>query len=259
MRDPLLDRVRAANPASPAQFDGLGNFDALPLEPRRRRRLLAAIPAAVAAALAALILLPASAPQAKEVLKRAVDAMALDDGGILYAETSVTASNGADFGTRRVWVRGDDVRYLQVSGGGDPGTQEITHDGTFTRYAPDGHVLMQQKGMRMVPGDIFRSAALLDAARTGRRFEMREAVLDDRPAYVLRWEETTPAPNVKVELTLWVDRETYLPLRLADHASGRDAENQPFDYTTVENVNTFQRLPDTPENRKLLELSVPRG
>jgi hypothetical protein len=39
---------------------------------------------------------------------------------------------------------------------------------------------------------------------------------------------------------------------------GRDVNHQPFDYTTVENVNTFQRLPDTPENRRLLELNGPR-
>jgi hypothetical protein len=261
MRDPLLDRVRAANPASPAEFEGPGNFEALPLKRRRPRRLLAGIPAIAAAALAAVVLLPASAPQAKEVLKRAVSAMQIDQGGILYAETSVTGSNGSDFGTRRVWVRGSDMRFLQVTGEGDTGagTQEITHDGSFTRYAPDGRVLLREKGMRTVPGDIFRTTALVDAARTGRQFEMQEAMLDGRPAYAVHWEEPTPLPNTKAEFTLWVDRETYLPLRLASHAYGRDVNDKPFDYTTVENVNTFQRLPDTPENRRLLELSEPQG
>jgi len=262
MPDPLLDRIRAANPASATEFEGLANFEALRLPPRRRKRLFAAVPAIAAAALAAVVLLPASAPQAKEVVRRAVNAMALDQGGILYAETTVSASNGSDYGTRRVWVRGDDVRFLQVSGTGDAGagTQEITHGGTLTRYAPDGHVVMRQTGMRMVPGDIFRSAALLDAARAGRQVDMKEAMLDGRPAYALRWEEPSGPPrHPKVELTLWVDRETYLPLRFADHSYGRDVNNQPFDYTTVENVNTFQRLRDTPENRKLLELSVPRS
>jgi hypothetical protein len=260
MPDPLLDRVRAANPADPAEFAGLANFDALPLKPRRnRRRLLAAIPVAVATALTAVVLLPASAPQAKEVLKRAVNAMALDDGGILYAETSVAASNGADYGTRRVWVHGGDVRFLQVSGS-SAGSQEITHDGTFTRYAPDGRVVMQEKGMRMVPGDIFRSAALLDAARAGRQVTLEESMLDGRPAYALHWEEPSPVPiHAKAEMTLWVDRETYVPLRFADHSYGRDVNDKPFDYTTVEDVHAFERLPDTPENRKLLELSEPRA
>jgi hypothetical protein len=258
MPDPLLDRVRAANPASPAEFDGAMNFDALRLEPRRRRRgLLATIPAIAAAALAAVVLLPASAPQAKEVVRRAVDAMALDQGGVLYAETTVTASNGADYGTRRVWVRGDDVRFLQVTGTGDSGagTQEITHDGTITRYAPDGRKTLSMPG-KMVPGEIFRSAALVDAAKAGRQVDMDEAMLDGRPAYALHWEEPSGPPHhPKIELTLWVDRETYQPLRFADHSYGRDVENKPFDYTTVENVNAFEHLPDTPENRALLELN----
>jgi hypothetical protein len=260
MPDTLLDRVRAANPAHPAEFAGLANFEALPLKPRRRTRLLAAIPAIAAAALAAVVLLPASAPQASEVLREAVDAMAVDDGGILYAETSVHASYG-DYGTRRVWVRGEDVRFLQVSGTGDApaGTQEITHDGTLTRYAPDGHVTMTTRG-QMVPGEIFRSAALLDAARAGRHVTLEETTLDGRPAYALHWEEPSGPPHYPtIEETLWVDRETYVPLQFADHESGRDVNNKPFDETLTEKVNAFERLPDTPENRRLLELNGSRG
>jgi hypothetical protein len=259
MPDTLLDRVRAANPASAAEFAGLANFEALPLAPRRRtKRLFAAVPAIAAAALAAVVLMPASAPQAKEVVRRVVNAMALDQGGILYAETSVRASTGADYGTRRVWVRGDDVRFLQVSGTADAGTQEITHDGTITRYAPDGRKTMSMAG-RMVPGEVFRSAALLDAARAGRNVDMDEAMLDGRPAYALHWEEPSGPPHYpKIEMTLWVDRETYVPLRFADHSYGRDVENKPFDYTTVENVTAFEHLPDTAENRRLLEFNRPQ-
>ncbi len=261
MPDTLLARVRAANPASPAEFDGFANFEALQLaRPRRKRRLFAAVPAIAAAALAVVVLLPASAPQAKEVVRRAVDAMALDGGGILYAETSVRGSSG-DYGTRRVWVRGDTVRFLQVSGTGDApaGSQEITRDGTMTRYAPDGRKTMSAEG-RMVPGEIFRSAALLDAAREGRRVDLEETTLDGRAAYALHWEEPSGPPHFpKIEMTLWVDRETYLPLRFTDHSSGRDVENKPFDETLTETVNAFQRLPDTPENRRLLELNGPRG
>jgi hypothetical protein len=255
MPDTLLDRVRTANPASPAEFAGLANFDALPLKPRRRTRRFAAIPAIAAAALAAVVLLPASAPQASEVLRQAVD-----DGGILFAETRVHASYG-DYGTRRIWVRGEDVRSLQVSGTGDApaGTQEITRDGTITRYAPDGHVTTTMRG-RTVPGEVFRSAALLDAARAGRQVTLEETTLNGRPAYALHWEEPSGPPHhPKIEETLWVDRETYLPLRFTDHSSGRDVENKPFDETLTETVNTFKRLPDTPENRRLLDVDGPRG
>lgn len=260
MPDTLLERVRAANPASAAEFAGLANFEALPLKPRRRRRLLAAVPAIAAAALAGVVLLPASAPQAKEVVREAVDAMALDQGGILYAELHVRASYG-DFGTRRIWVRGGDVRFLQVTGTGDApaGSQEITHDGTMTRYAPDGHVTTTMQGW-MVPGEVFRSAALLDAARAGRQIDLEETTLDGRPAYALHWEEPSGPPHhPKIEETLWVDRETYMPLQFTDHESGRDVENKPFDETLTEKVNAFQRLPDTPENRRLLEADGPRG
>jgi hypothetical protein len=262
MPDTLLDRVRAANPASPAEFTQLANFDALPLAPpRRRKRLFAAVPAIAAAALAAVVLLPASAPQASEVLRQAVDAMAVDGGGILYAETSVRTSYGADYGTRRIWVRGDTVRFLQVSGTGDApaGSQEITRDGTITRYAPDGHPTISMKG-EMVPGEIFRSAALLGAARAHRQVDLEETTVDGHAAYALHWEEPSGPPHYpKIEMTLWVDRETYLPLRFTDHSSGRDVENKPFDETLTETVNAFERLPDTPENRGLLELNGSRG
>jgi hypothetical protein len=234
----LMDRVRAADPARPEEFEGLQYFDGLVLgkRPRRRRRALIAVPAVALAAVLTIALLPAPAPQAKEVLRRAVNAMAIDDGGILYAEMSVH-SDTDDYGTRRVWVRGDDVRFLQVSGFGDvpAGMEEITHDGTITRYAPDGTQLLQMKGM-MVPGEIFRSAALLKAAREGKAVTLEQT--DD--AYVLHWTET---PGI--DMALWVDRETYKPLRFTD----RSAKS-----TLTETVNDFQRLPDTPENRRLLTL-----
>jgi hypothetical protein len=260
--DTLIDRVRAADPVRPGEFDGLADFAALNLAPRRRRRrLLAGLPAVAAAALAAVILLPASAPQAKEVVRRAVDAMALDQGGILYAQTSVRASTGADYGTRRVWVRGDDARLLQVSGTGDAtaGSQEVTHDGSITRYAPDGRKTTSMEGS-MVPGEIFRSAALLDAARAGRQVDLEETTLAGRPAYALHWEEPSGPPHhPKIEMTLWVDRETYVPLQFTDHSSGLDVSGKPFDESLTETVDAFERLPDTPENRRLLDAGAPRG
>ena len=72
-------------------------------------------------------------------------------------------------------------------------------------------------------------------------------------------EPSGPPHYPKIESTLWVDRETYLPLQFTDHSWGRDVENKPFDETFTETVNTFQRLPDTPENRRLLEVNGPRG
>ena len=56
-------------------------------------------------------------------------------------------------------------------------------------------------------------------------------------------------------MTLWVDKETYAPLRFSDHSWGKAVDGKPFDTTYTENVVEFKTLPDTPENRRLLELS----
>jgi hypothetical protein len=49
-----------------------------------------------------------------------------------------------------------------------------------------------------------------------------------------------------------------LPRRLGrpvDHSYGKAADGEPFDQIYAENVVEFKRLPDTPENRELLELT----
>jgi hypothetical protein len=75
---------------------------------------------------------------------------------------------------------------------------------------------------------------------------------DSRNAYVLTWVEHMGA--VKIKHRLWLDKDSYAPLRFTDHSSGKDYKGRPFDQTYVETIDDFQRLPDTPENRKLLEL-----
>lgn len=260
MPDTLIDRVRAANPARPEDFAGLDHFDGLDLEPHRKRpgrRRLLALPAGLAAlaAAAAFLLLPASAPQAREVMLRAVNAMEVDDGGILYAQTHARRSSGDDYGTMRIWVRGPDLRLQQTTGAGDApaGSEEITHDGVIDRYDAQGNKVMTMRG-GMVAGEIFRSAALLKAARSGSPVKLEETTLGGRNAYALSWEEPSGPPHhPKLELTLWVDRETYVPLQFTDHSYGLDAEGKQFDEILTETVSDFRRLPDTPENRRLLQ------
>jgi RNA polymerase sigma-70 factor (ECF subfamily) len=46
------------------------------------------------------------------------------------------------------------------------------------------------------------------------------------------------------------------PLRHTDHSWGLDASGKPLDQTYVETVQDFEILPDSPENRKLLDLGV---
>ena len=102
--------------------------------------------------------------------------------------------------------------------------------------------------MRMVPNEIFRARGLLERAKN---VGLEET--DD--AYVLRWREQSGPPHwPTIEMTMWVDKETYAPLRFTDHSFGKDAEGKPFDQTYAEDIVEFETLPDTPENRRLLAL-----
>jgi hypothetical protein len=257
--DTLIDRVRAADPVQPGEFAGLDDFDALVTRlqprPRRRRRRLLALPAAGLAALVAVFaLIPASAPQASEIMRRATDAMALDQG-ILYAETHRVRTekdgSSADYGVIREWVTKGRMRSLQVSGTGDApaGAEEVSSPDSFSRYLPDGTV-RTEKGMQAVPGEIFRAADLLRAAQARKGVDLIDETGD---AYVLRWREPSGPPHDPViEQTLWIDKDTYAPLKFTDHSYGLDVEGKPFDSTLTETVTAFQRLPDTAENQALL-------
>ena len=57
-----------------------------------------------------------------------------------------------------------------------------------------------------------------------------------------------------IEMTMWIDKETYAPMRFTDHSWGKAADGKPFDQTYTEEIVDFQTLPDTPENRRLLAL-----
>jgi outer membrane lipoprotein-sorting protein len=243
--DSLLERVRAADPVTPDDFAGLADFDALVLEPRRpRRRRWLALPA-VGAVIAAVVVLPASAPQASEVLRRATEAMAVPADSILYAKSHATRGS-EDYGIRQVWVYGDKrMRWLE------DGDEEVYTEGKGTTRVSGGKV-QTAPDMRMVPNEIFRAGALLEAAKTAKGVELSE----DGDAYVLRWREKSGPPHwPAIEMTLWVDKETYAPLRFTDHSWGKDVEGKAFDDTYSETVLDFKTLPATPENLKQLDLT----
>ena len=259
--DPVLDRVRAADPVQPGEFAGLADFDALVLEPpprgpRLRRRRLLALPA-LGAVFAAIVLVPSSSPQAAEIVRRASAVVAPDGGGILYAKSAAENrhSDGTvdSYGTRQVWVHGTTaMRWLE-----DDGDEEVYATGTgTTRFDPKTGKTTRHSDVTMVPNNIFRASQRLSAARAGKEIELLdEETVDGRPAYVLRWNDNHGLPDTAhIELTLWVDRETYAPLRYTDHSWGLDVSGKPFDQTYVETVQDFAKLSDTPKNRKLLEL-----
>jgi hypothetical protein len=106
--------------------------------------------------------------------------------------------------------------------------------------------------------ELFRARALLGKARAGERVTLdADATVSGRPAYKLSWtEDTSRAPNdVTIDLTLWIDRDTYAPLRYTDHSFGTDAEGRPFDQTYKATIANFERLSDTAANREQLKMS----
>ena len=103
----------------------------------------------------------------------------------------------------------------------------------------------------MVPNEIFRAGALLEAAKSAKGIDLTE----DGNAYVLRWREQSGPPHwPKIEMTMWVDKDTYAPLKFTDHSWGKDVEGKAFDHTYTETILDFKTLPATPENLKQLDL-----
>jgi outer membrane lipoprotein-sorting protein len=247
--DALIDRVRAADPVTPDEFAGLGDFDALVLEPRKRgRKRWLTLPAA-GAVVAALIMLPTSAPQASEVLRHATEAMAVPADSILYAKSHAARTQvggeGADYGDRQVWVYGDKrMRWL------DDRNDEAYAEGEGTTRISDGKV-ERFPGVKMIPNEVFRSSALVEAAKKANGVELTE----DGDAYVLRWREKSGPPHwPTIEMTLWVNKDTYAPIKFTDHSWGKDVEGKDFDQTYTETILDFKTLPATAENLKQLEL-----
>jgi hypothetical protein len=246
--DALIERIRAADPASPDEFTGLANFDALVLDPPRRRlRTWLALPA-VGALIAALVVVPTGAPAASEVVQRAIQTMAVPADQILYARSHASDS-GADYGERQVWVHGDQqMRWLEA------GNEEVYAAGKGTTRWWKGKV-ENHPDVTMVPNEIFRAGALLEAARSAKGVTLTE----EGNAYVLHWRERSGPPYwPKIELSMWVDKDTYAPLKFTDHSWGKAANGKDFDTTYTERILEFKTLPATPENLKLLELTPGR-
>jgi hypothetical protein len=265
MPSELLDDLHLAAgpdraPTADAYRLGLVRLQAEMSRPRRHRaRLAVAAVALCAAGLVAVAAVPGRTPGASEILQRAAAAVTPGDGVILFAESrSLTrAADGSveRFGTRRAWVRDGAVRLLYVSGP-NAGAEEVTRPGPVTeRYSPATGRVTVDHGAWIVPGDIFRARDLLRRAHAGADVELRgETTIAGRAAYELTWEEPSP-PGHRVVMTLWVDAETYAPLRFTDHGQGTN-EDGPYDQTFVETVTAFERMPDTAANRRLLEMGA---
>jgi hypothetical protein len=291
MPEDVLDRLRHAAgpdlaPSEAAHRHGLTALQAAidrELAPPRRRRvrpqMAVAIGGLCALALGVVALMPGRGPEAREVLERAAAAVALDDGAIVYARTeSHTRSIDGSiqrFGTREIWVRrvpgatSPHMRSLYTSGllagvedvtRPDPNPAAGALPSITEEYSPKDDRITVHRGAAQVPGEIFQARDLLRRSSAGDA-EIAltdDAVLNGRRALKLEWEEPSP-PGHHVEMTLWIDPGTYAPLRFMDHGRGTDADGKPYDQTFVATVTAFERLPDTPANRRFLEMGEHPG
>lgn len=270
-----IDRERAAGRAAPVRS-------------RRRRPAIAAAVATTAALLAAgAALVPSRGPGARAILERAAAAVSPDETEILTADVHGWQLEGAspapvaDYGTVRVWARRvpgagtREFRSLTLASASEPGGGRQRGDETASAPAAGAPVdasaasfttedydathdrLTVTPGMKSeVTPELFEARALLARARAGTAVHVADAVVGGRAAYALTWrEDTSRLPNpISVEMTLWIDRETYAPLQFADHDQGIGAAGRPVDQTYKASIAGFRRLSDTPANRALLRM-----
>jgi hypothetical protein len=251
---------------------------------RLRLGLVTGIAAGVAVAVAAgSALMPSHGPGAREVLQRAVAAVSPDRTEIVVADIQAQQLQGShvvsSYGTRRVWARQvpgqgtREFRLLQLTDATGSAARKDDESVSYPspssaadarlpfdteEYSATSNRVVVSTGVQSNIGpELFQARVLLAKARDGDGVKLNDATVNGRPAYRLTWtEDTSRAPNdVTVELTLWVDRETYAPLRYTDHSHGTDAQGQPLDQTYKATISGFEQLPDTAANRKQLEMS----
>jgi hypothetical protein len=261
------------------------------LEPAVRRHarlrllLVAGTAAGVAVAVAAgAALMPSHGPGAREILQRAAAAVSPDRTEIVVADIQAQQLAGADvvasYGTRRVWARQvpgqgtREFRSLQLTDGvGSVARKDdelASHPSAGSEpdallpfvteeYSAANRRIVVSAGVQSNIGpELFEARALLAKARAGNHVQVNDSTVNGRPAYQLSWtEDTSRAPNdVTVELTLWVDRETYAPLQYTDHTDGISPQGRPLDETYKATISRFDHLPDTAANREQLKLSA---
>ena len=175
--------------------------------------------------------------------------MAVPSDSILYAK-SHASDNSTDYGERQVWVYGDkQMRWLEAD------SEEVFAEGKGTTRRLKGKV-ETVPDMRMVPNEIFRAGALLEAAKSAKGVDLTE---DGDATSCAGASSPRPPHWPTIEMTMWLDKDTYAPLKFTDHSWGKDVEGKAFDRTYTETILDFKTLPATPENLKQLDLAVVAG
>jgi hypothetical protein len=262
--DDLITRLRAADPAD-ADAGSIPSRAAVARRVRRRhvgragRFTLAGTVAAVCAVIAAP-LGPSGTPALADVIARASDAATPAPGVITKIRTEVEwTAIGTEREVRTVWFRrgatGEELRMLQETDGID----EVSRDGRIRSYDQKTGATKELEG-RTVASILFSAKAMLEAARRGdaKPKLAGQEVVGGRKVYRLTITGADDAPALPGDRDeLLVDAETYAPVLLRKHSEGLDVHGKPFTYDLSERVLEHETLPDTAENRRLLELRGP--
>jgi hypothetical protein len=277
--DPLLDRLRAADPGAAIDATAIPARERVTAARRRRtmhrRRRAGAIGGlATALAVVALTLAPGGSPSDSAILVRAVQASELPHSAILAIDSRVTErDDGGGFTQHHLtWLRTSRsgkilaARVLTPSAS-DPRmladtTSGPTHTGASITAVYDARTgrVSSMRGT-MTPSSVFvlEVHRLLTRARAaGPRVRIaRHPARAGHPGYDALARTTRIAAHVVQRHEIRLDPRTYAPTTFVDDEHGLDSHGKPFTYHLVEQIVRERTLPDTPRNRRLLELRGP--
>lgn len=289
--DPLLVALRAADPAAALADvppDRVAVRRALQRQrPPRWRVPAVVVPALAAAAVGVFVLIPSGGPGVAQIVARAAAATAPPPHTIVAVRSRIegrfwSAEDGRSslLTESSGWVRlaadgrPTDVRSVKTSSRDDPdsvGAESVTRyarPGTVAgavsrRYDPVTGRTTDEQDSAEVPRLVFDAHRLLERARRGEASVRLdgEATVDGHRTYRLVVEERDPeldAAGIVDRTELYVDTTTFDAVRYRSTSEGRTSPGGvPFRSELTEQVLDWQALPDTPANRRLLELRGP--
>jgi hypothetical protein len=281
-RDPLLERVRAADPTVgdvvPAGID-LARISALrraEAARRRRRGVLGTVTLAVLLATVALVLpLGGRGPSDDSILLDAAQASELPPNSIVVVERLLTSrSSVGGFRARHIsWLRtsasGRVLTWRDRTVSATDAAMRLadassgrTRDGApyMTTYDWRTRHATRIVNAQLVAPDLLATQMrrYVTAARSSGRHTTIDgpATIDGRRVYRIHI-TTRSAPREREARELVIDARTFKPLAMHYDSYKRALDNKPAFLHVTERILSERTLPDTPRNRRFLRAGGP--